>query len=495
MNGDDLGRGALLAPRVRRAAAWNAVPLALGLVTWAGRATGANPPTISSFYLVVVLALAASGGQAVGVVASVAAMFCFNFFFLPPHGTLNVAEPANWVALISFLAASTLASRLVATARAQAEEARHRQREIESLYELSISLFAVSQRPGALGDSTARVLQGIGAASGALFIPGPGGEPVQASSIGEDGIVDTPLLQQIWRSKDSAQSLTERGERTTYLPLHIGGHFAGLLVISGPSVPHTVLEPAARMLALAIERERLLAESAHLQAVRESDALKTALLRAVSHDLRTPLTAMRLEIESLQDRFAGSAAALPSLRNLAVEQARLARRIDNLLALARLEAGLARPRPEPTPPGSLLRATRESLALALAGRDLTTRIVPGCPDLQADPSLTLEIMVNLLENAARATPADLPLELAASPAPGRPDFVRLEVLDRGPGIPDTSRHLPGATGDSASGGLGLRIAESFATAQGGSLELLDRPGGGTIACVTLPATPEPPEES
>lgn len=476
-----------------RAAAWAAIPLAVGLITWAGRATGADAATISSFYMLAVLGLAAWGGQLVGAVASVLAMFCFNFFFLPPLGTIAVADPVHWVALVAFLAASTLASRLVATARARADEARRRQREIESLYELSIGLFAVSQRPGALGDSTARVLQGIDATSGALFIPGPGGEPFQVSSIGESGIVDAPLLQQIWRSKDSAQSLTEKGERTTYLPLHIGGHFAGLLVISGPAVPHTVLEPAARMLALAIERERLLAESAHLQAVRESDALKTALLRAVSHDLRTPLTAMRLEIESLQNRFAGSATALPSLRNLAIEQARLARRIDNLLALARLEAGLARPRPEPTPPGSLLRAARESLALALAGREVTTRIAPGCPDLQADPSLALEIMVNLLENAARAAPADLPLELAASPAADQPEFVRLEVLDRGPGVPEASRHLPGTTGDSASGGLGLRIAESFATAQGGSLELLGRSGGGTIARVTLPATPEPTE--
>lgn len=353
-------------PRIRKAAAWGLIPLAIGAVTWAGRATGADAATISSFYMLAVLALATWGGQVVGAVASVLAMFCFNFFFLPPLGTIAVADPTHWVALVAFLAASTLASRLVDTARTRADEARR-------------------------------------------------------------------------------------------------------------------------------QRERLLIESAHLQAVRESDALKTALLRAVSHDLRTPLTAMRLEIESLQGRFSGSPEALPSLRSLAVEQARLARRIDNLLALARLEAGLAQPRPEPTPPGTLLRATRESLSLALAGREVLLRIAPGCPDVQADPSLTLEILVNLLENAARSAPADLPLELAASHAPGRLDFVRLEVLDRGPGIPDAAHRLPDGTGESASGGLGLRIAESFAIAQEGSLELLDRPGGGTVARLTLPSAPEPPE--
>lgn len=368
MSRESAGQGGVRALRVRRAAVWVAIPLAVGAVTWAGRATGADAATISSFYMLAVLGLATWGGQIVGAVASVLAMFCFNFFFLPPLGTIAVADPVHWVALIAFLAASTLASRLVDTARTRADEARR-------------------------------------------------------------------------------------------------------------------------------QRERLLIESAHLQAVRESDALKTALLRAVSHDLRTPLTTMRLEIESLQGRFASSPEALPSLRSLAVEQARLARRIDNLLALARLEAGLSRSRPEPTPTGTLLRATRESLSLALTGREVTLRTSPGCPDVQADPHLTLEILVNLLENAARATPANLPLELAASHAPGRLDFVRLEVLDRGPGVPDAAHRLPDGTGDSASGGLGLRIAESFAAAQGGSLELLDRPGGGTIARLTLPATVEPLEDT
>jgi K+-sensing histidine kinase KdpD len=348
--------------RLSRAAVWLAAPATVLLLTWAGRTAGANAPTIGFFYMAAVLALATWGGQAVGAVASVLAMLCFNFFFLPPLVTLTIEDPANWVALVSFLAASTLASRLVAMAQAQAANAQERQREVEVLF----------------------------------------------------------------------------------------------------------------------------AKASHLEAVRESEALKTALLRAVSHDLRTPLTAMRLEIESLESTLANSPEALSRLHGLAAEQARLARRIDNLLALARLEAGLARPRLEPLPPGSLFRAARESLAPVLSRRELATRIAPGCPDLLADPSLSAEILVNLLENAARATSAQSPLELAVGPAPAQPGLLWLEVLDRGPGI---------RSGDVSSGGLGLRIATSFAEAQGGSLELLDRPGGGTIARVTVPAAPEPSEET
>ena len=462
-------------PRPSRALPWIAAPLAVALVTVAGRWAGANAPTIGSFYLVAVLGLAAWGGWAVGATASVAAMLCFNYFFLPPLGTLTVAEPANWVALISFLIASTFASRLVTTARREAEEARQRRREVEILYDLSFGLFAVSQRPGVLGEAAARTLRAIGAESGALFLGGSS-EPV--SVIGDPS-----------------------AEPAVYLPLEIGGVSVGVLAARGATAPRSVLEPAGRLLALAIERERLLAESAHLEAMRESDVLKTSLLRAVSHDLRTPLTAMRLEVESLGPFVADRPEAAARVQGLALEQERLARRIDNLLSLARLEAGVARPHPEPVPPAALFRAARESLERVLAGRPVEVGIEPRCPDAWTDPSLTLEILVNLLENAARIAPPDPPLELAATPAP---EGVWLEVRDRGPGLPAGVRRLlesprearqTGGSGDSASGGLGLRIAQGLADANGGTLALLDRPGGGTIARLTLPAAPEPEVET
>src|SRR4029079_4990802 len=128
---EGIGRG--------RTVAWVAMPLALALVTSVGRWAGANAPTIGSIYLVAVLGLAAWGGWAVGATASVAAMLCFNYFFLPPTGTFTIAETANWVALVSLLLDPALPSRLVTTARHQAEEARRRRREVEILYELSFA--------------------------------------------------------------------------------------------------------------------------------------------------------------------------------------------------------------------------------------------------------------------------------------------------------------------------------------------------------------------
>lgn len=477
-----------------RISAWMAMPLALALVTFLGRWAGANPPTIGSIYLVAVLGLAAWGGWTVGATASVAAMLCFNYFFLPPTGTLTIAEPANWVALISFLIASTFASRLVATARREAEEAQRRRQEVEILYELSFALFAVSQRPGVLGEAAARTLRAIGADSGALLL-GEAGPGEAASAVGEP----VELAEAALREARESHRLVEQGG-LVYMPLEVGGTFHGVLVARGTAAPRTVLEPAGRLLGLAVERERLLAEAAHLEAVRESDTLKTSLLRAVSHDLRTPLTTIRLEIESLDRQLEGQPQARASLRGLSLEAERLARRIDNLLSLARLEAGVARPHPEPVPPASLFRAARESLALILAGRPVEALVDPRCPDLWTDPSLALEALVNLLENAARAAPPDRPLEIAAGPGP---EGVWIEVRDRGPGLPAGVRRLlesprnprrTAESGDSASGGLGLRIAQELVRSNGGALALLDRSGGGTIARLTLPAAPEPDAE-
>jgi len=488
----------------RPAAAGLASPLAVGLLTALARQGGANATTAGFLYLVLVLGLAAWGGWPAGLVAAVAATVCFNYFFLPPYGTLLVADPANWVALFSFLTAATLASRLVVSARQQAAEADRRRREVEILYELCFGLFTASHRPGNLGEAAAKTLSALGADAGLLVLtPAAGGEPAAPHVIGDGPLpVDAALLaqaQETRETRETAEVGAAGGGRTVYVPLLVGGLLDGVLVARGTAATREVLASAGRLLALAVERERLLAESSHLAAVRESDALKTSLLRAVSHDLRTPLTSMRLAAGGLERHLRPGPEARAALADLAREQERLARRIDNLLALARLEAGLARPHAEDTPPAGLFRAARESLSLVLADRPVEVRVAADCPDLSADPSLTLEIVVNLLENAARAAPAGTPIELAAAAdGPGR---VRLEVLDRGPGVPPALRQLLGGgrsplvpadrATDSRSGGLGLQIAASFAAANGGSLALVDRPGGGTIARLTLPAVALP----
>ncbi len=477
------------------------MPVAVAGLTALGRLGGANAATVGFVYFTLVLVLAAWGGGVVGGVAAVLVTLCLNYFFLPPFGTLTVADPANWVALVCLLAGSALAARLVTAVREQAEHARARGDELDALYRLSLELSAAGPRRDALGEAVNRTLAAVGARDGTLLLPvGPGRfEP--APGIGEPALHrDSAALLRALASGRPAPAQAAPGPPALYLPLDVGGTAVGALLAVEPAASPALLSSAGRLLGLALERERLLAQAAHGAALRESEQLKTGLLRALSHDLRTPLTAMRIDAESLSGRLPeGDTAAHASLSSLTLELERLSRRIDNLLALARLEAGLAQPRPEPLPPQDLFRAACDSQARLLGQRRIERRVSADCPDLWVDPSLALEVLANLLENAARAAPPSEPIELAAVPDPGSSARVRVEVLDRGPGVPEeVRRRLEAPAGrvpseaaalDRRAGGLGLEIVQGLVGAVGGAFHLLDRSGGGTVARLELPAAP------
>jgi two-component system sensor histidine kinase KdpD len=453
----------------------------IAATTAVARAAGANPTTVGFVYLIAVLAVAVPRGIFAGVVASLAGTACFNYFFLPPVGTWTISDPANWVALSAFLIASVVASRLVANAQRRAAEAEARELEVEALYDLSLDLFTATNRVGALGEAAGRALKTIGARGGGLVLFGDAHDRVVVSSIGPDELhADDPLVEGVSRQGKSVEVPAANGERDVYLPLALGGKTSGILVARGTRAERNALESVGRLVALAVERERFLTERVHLDALRESDALKTSLLRAVSHDLRTPMTAIRMGLDRLK-REAGDGGR-SAVEEVSRETERLSRRIDNLLARARLDAGTFIPHAEPFPAADLFRSALDSLPLVLNERPVEVSVTPETPDLYVDPTLGVEILANLLENAARVSPPGSPLELRAEASPMDPGRVRLDVLDRGPGVPAAVRKA-----DSGRSGLGLEICRSLAHALGGTVALLDRPGGGTIARLELPA--------
>ena len=477
--------------RTRPVAIWTGALGSIAVVTAAGAAMGLNPSTIGFAYLIVVLLISVWGGLLAGTVSSVLATLCYNFFFFPPLYTFTIENPANWFALVAFLVASVTVNRLVVAARIQAEKAEQRRTELETLYALSVDLFTATNRVGALGEAAGRALQLLGARAGGLILFD--GSPFRQNVVSWSG--DKPdeiedLIAGVGRHKEPLEFPSPLG-RDVYMPLIVGGKTTGALVARGTDASRQALESAARLVALAVERERFIEENAHVQALRESEALKTSLLRAISHDLTTPITAVTIRIESIRRRAGADSELLEDVGAIAEETARLRRRIDNLLAMARLEAGKARPHREPTPPADLFRATRENLPIVFSARPITVHVEPDCPDANVDPSLALEILVNLVENAHRVSPASAPIELVARKHPLDPGKVRIEILDRGPGLPpgvvDADGNVATETADVAQRGLGLEIARSLAAANGGSIGLAPRPGGGTIARVDLPA--------
>jgi two-component system sensor histidine kinase KdpD len=459
----------------------------IAAVTVVAKLGGANAATVGFAYLIAVLAISIWGGLAVGLIASVVATGCYNFYFLPPFGTFTIQDPANWIALAAFFVASLVASRLVVNARMQAERAETKQRELEALYALSVDLFAATSRVGALTEATTRVLTNVGAEAGGLVLFG---NSTQAQEVvcwtGEREEEAEDLIAGVGRHREPLE-FPSRSGRDVYLPLNVGGRVGGVLVVRRSNAALGTLKSVAALVALAVERERFLSERAHLHALRESDALKTSLLRAVSHDLATPLTSIALAVGHLRDVLGAGSEAQPILNALAEESDRLRRRIENLMMMARLEAGKSVPRPEPSPPADLFHAAREHLSLIGQRRAFDVEIDDDCPDVFVDPVLAVEILVNLIENADRVSPAGAPIQLVARRHPVDSAKVRLEVLDRGPGITRNADE-PGDVGRT---GLGLEIARSLAAANRGEVSLTNRADGGAAARLDLPAATVP----
>jgi two-component system, OmpR family, sensor histidine kinase KdpD len=483
----------------KAAVPWLIALIGTTAVTAAGRAMNLNPSSTGFAFLIVVLLTSLRGGLLAGAAASVVATLCYNFFFFPPLYTFTIHDSANWIALSVFLLTSVVVSRLVVAARIQAERAEQRRNELETLYALSVDLFTATNRVGALGEAAGRALTLMGASEGGLVLFD--GSPYRQKVVWWVG--DKPdeiedLIAGVGRHKEPLEFPSPLG-RDVYLPLLVGGITSGALVARGTEASKQALVSASRLVGLAVEREKFIEDNAHVHALRESETLKTSLLRAISHDLSTPLTAITIHIEALRRKARDDDELRATVDGIAGETARLHRRIDNLLSMARLEAGKARPRPEPTPPADLFHAVRENLPLVFQHRPVSIHVEDDCSDANVDPSLALEILVNLIENAHRVSPPGLPLELVARVHPMDRAQVRIEVLDRGPGLPagvaDADGNvLPGAMTDAPQRGLGLEIARSLASANGGSIGITPRQGGGTIARLDVPAAPLPVQE-
>jgi two-component system sensor histidine kinase KdpD len=464
---------------------WRAIRVAAAIAgvvvaTIVIRLTHANPAPAGLLLILLVLFASAWGGVWAGVSASLVAAACFTLF-LPPLDDFQVTGADNVIAMAAFITLAVVVSRLVARGREQAARAEARATEVEAVNALSVSLLARAHDVQSLGRAAAEALIATGARSAGVVLHGLEGDRLLAWSGDEPpaNVIERAAAVRGWE-RAIAPSGTDQLD--ILVPLFLSGEPIGVLLSLGTSATRSAVESVAKVLTLALERERLLRERAHVEALRESEELKTALLRAVSHDLSTPLTAIGFQVGALRRKLGGNAEALATVGELEIEASRLHRRIEDLLALGQLEAGSVVPRPEPVPPADLFRSARESLSLVR--RSFNVSVDVDCPEVFADPSLALEIVVNLVENADRASWDGASIELCAGELEGK---VRLGVLDRGRGLEGLE---PGWTIDARDvtpRGLGLEIAQRFAAASGGSLKLEARTGGGVAAWVLLPA--------
>jgi two-component system sensor histidine kinase KdpD len=389
-------------------------------------------------------------------------MLVFNWFFLPPYHSFHLQESQNWLALAIYLVLAVAVGALAARARARRDDAEQRRAESHALAEAALDLL----RGRALDEELGRL---AALTSGVLGVEGARLE------LGEQPPLD--------------------GEQA--LPLEAGLRCVATLFIDeeasvDDAVRRRFLPSLAALLAVVAERSRLEAEALEAEALRRSDALKTALLRAVSHDLRSPLTA----ILASADALASPGLSLEPEDRLALaetiqgEAARLDRVVGQLLDLSRLEAGAVEPHREVWPVDELV-----GQALAGLGRDaarVRLDVGPETPPVEVDAAQVERVLANLIDNALQYSPPGSGVLVRAESGATE---LRLHVVDSGPGLPAEERDalfLPfrrGAAGQLGSG-LGLSIARGFAEANGGRLWAQDDPAGGHLV-LSLPLAERP----
>jgi two-component system sensor histidine kinase KdpD len=452
---------------VVRTAASRALPTvatlaAVGVVTAAIFLFREGVPVLSlgTLYVFAVLPVAVVWGRLYAVLAAVASMLAFNWFFLPPRHTLRLEDRQNWLALAVYLFTAIVVSDLAARSRRRAEEAERREQEEALLAELSLALLHGQGIKGELDRGGTAIASALGAARARVELG-----PVRGAVAGE-----RPLA-------------LRTGDR------RIGTLYLTGVTAQGLAGRERFLSALASLLAVVLDREELEREALEAERLRLSDAVKTAVGRAVSHDLRSPLTASRVAAESLVSptvRLSGDEQAR-QLETVRAESRRLDGLVSNLLDLSRLQAGAARPERELVGADELLvqalaavRGDEESVAVSLTA---------DAPLVEVDPVQIEHTLVNLLENALRFSPQD---ELVRVDVVSTGDEAVFTVADRGPGIPPAQLErifepFTQAGEDERSGtGLGLAIARGFAEANGGRVWAESRPGEGARFLLALP---------
>jgi two-component system, OmpR family, sensor histidine kinase KdpD len=422
--------------------------------------THLNLADVVLVYLVAVVTITVLGGFWPAVLAAVAASLLLNWYFTAPLHTFNIQDPKESLALVLFVTVAVAVSSVVHLAARRAVQAALAREEAAALLELAQTVLGGADTPTAVLDHLTRTHGGQ-----AELAERAGGHWVRTAASNVTGAL--PAADRIDIRADLALRVTGQADSAT--PALLAGY-------------------AAQAVA-ALDRERLRTQAAQAEALAEGNRMRTALLAAVSHDLRTPLAAVKASVSSLRqtDVEWSTEDQADLLATIEQNADRLDALIGNLLDMSRLHTRSLQPFLRPT-------AIDEVAPVALLGLDdslgLEMVVPEGFPLVLADPGLLERVLANLFSNALRYSPAAAPPELQVQLAG---DTVRLEVIDHGRGVPDEQkerifepftrvgdRHHPGV-------GLGLAVAKGFAEAMGGRIEAADTPGGGLTVRISLPA--------
>lgn len=450
-----------------------------------------------AFVVPVVLATAL-GGIPASVVAVAAGFLAYNVLFTLPYHTLAVAHAPDVTSLIVYVVVGAVTAVIVSLRQREATAALQREREAVAVFDLSRSLISEPEAEAVFASVVAGVDRLYDVCAVTVLQVAESDDALRVAAHTGQSLPE-PVMAALTTSSDAETwSSALRGyEHLNLFPLPAGGRIRGALVVWGwiPDPGPRVLTAFANQAALALHRAELVRAATRLEVLEESDRVRAALIRSVSHDLRTPLSSIKAAAEDLCE----PELALPDAdrevlaATIAEEAGRLDHLVANLLDMGRLEAGRLEVHREAV---DVLELVQAAAGDALEG--LVLDIPFYLPPVDVDPLLMEQVFRNLLENARRFSPTPGSISIRGSVHDGR---VAVAVRDRGPGVAHQDkdrifelfhqthpRRSPGGIG------LGLAISRGYVEAHGGDIRVEDTPGGGATFVVALPPVPRLPDE-
>jgi len=445
-----------------------------------------NETTVALTFLIGILLVAANWGLRHSIYLSILSSAAFNFFFLPPVLTFTVGDGRNWVALLAFLVTGIVASQLAERARREAKISRRRQREAERLYEFSQQMLVTGNVIDLLNVLPQMIAVTFNLAGAAVYLREK--DRIYRSSPDYMDVTAAEL-------RDAAFTRDHRYDEAravTLVPILLGTRPIGAVGITGNRTSPEALDAVCGLAAIAIERAGAVETLTRVQASRESERLRNALLDSVAHELRTPLTSITAAVTTLRSEPALDAEQSGEMLQVIEEEAaRLDRLVGQAMEMAELDANDIKL-------DLRMHSMREAVDLALEAvqgplknHPLELRLPDKLPPVQMDLERIAKVLQHLLENAAKYSTEGSPIFVSAEVSRGQ---LVTSVADRGAGVDDLEKMMifdkfyrgQGQRYRVQGTGMGLAIAKAIVEAHGGSIDVTSQPSQGSVFSFYLP---------
>ncbi len=461
--------------------------LILALLTVSSRAPHVDHATVALLMVLAIVGLAKAWGQAEAFTAAIVGGIGFDYYFLPPRG-FGIAAPEHWVALASFLITAVATGQLAAQLKSRQIDAVERKNEMEKLYRLAQAMLGSNGAEFSLAELADQLLEILGADgvalydkySGHILRSGPRGAAISDQALHE--------------TATSGPRLEDAGLAVSLIPIRHGGELVGSIGITGRGVSQRFLNAIGIQVGLGLARLYAIEKTTEAEVVRRSEELKSAVLDAMTHEIRNPLNSVKMAATTLLSGHAGSELHKHEMLTIIDEEVnRMDQLLDDAVQLARVEANQLSLKKKPESMARLIAAAISEMG-ALAGRRPIQVLVPeSLPPAECDQDMIMRVLKQLLSNALKYSPDGSPLTVSAEFTGAA---VVIDVVDQGPGVSEEERnrifekYYRGRTARSRTPGtgLGLASARSIVHAHGGEIWVTNPPAGGAAFHVSLPVT-------